>query len=93
MSTDLYRRKWMKNFSVTLALMPVFFFPRPAGAKTNVALRAEFKYQSTPQESMSCTSCLEFIPGKTAKDLGSCKVIPGDDEIEPNGYCTRWNTM
>jgi hypothetical protein len=93
MSTDLNRRKWMTHASATLALLPVFFFSRPVGAKTNSPLRAEFKYQSTPRENMSCTTCLEFIPGKTDKDLGGCKVLPGDDEIEPNGYCTRWNTM
>ncbi len=93
MSTDLNRRKWLKDVGVTLALTPVLFLPRQAGAKTNSTLRAEFKYQSKPRENMSCTTCLEFIPGKTDKDLGGCKVIPGDDEIEPGGYCTRWNTM
>ncbi len=93
MSTDLNRRIWMKHASVTLALLPSFFFSRQASAKRNVELRAKFKYQSTPLESMSCTSCLEFIPGKTDKDLGGCKILPDDDEIEPNGYCIRWNTM
>jgi hypothetical protein len=93
MSANLNRRKWVMQASVSLALLPVFLFSRTAGAKTNPALRAEFKYQSTPRENMNCTSCLEFIPGKTDKDLGGCKVLPGDDEIEPNGYCTRWNTM
>jgi hypothetical protein len=83
----------MKHASFTLALMPMFLFSRPAGAKTNEALRIQFKYQSTSQENMNCTTCLEFIPGKTDKDLGGCKVIPGDNEIEPNGYCIRWNTM
>jgi hypothetical protein len=83
----------MKNASVTIALMPIFLLSRQASAKTNIVLRAEFKYQSTPLDNMNCTACLEFIPGKTAKDLGGCKVLPGDDEIEPNGYCTRWNTM
>ncbi len=93
MGTDLSRRKWLKNASVTLTLLPLVLISRQAGAKTNATLRAQLKYQSTPQNAMSCLTCLEFIPGKTDKDLGGCKVLPDDDEISPNGYCTRWNTM
>ncbi len=93
MSTDLNRRKWLKNASVALTLLPLALISRQACAKTNATLRAQLKYQSTPQKEMSCLTCLEFIPGKTDKDLGGCKVLPDDDEISPNGYCTRWNTM
>lgn len=56
-------------------------------------MRAELQYQNVPKDNMNCSTCLEFIPGKTDKDLGKCKVIPEDDEISPNGYCTKWNTM
>ncbi len=93
MSTDLVRRRWMKNISGSIILVPLFFLSRYAEAKTNEALRAQLKYQITPKESMKCLTCLEFIPGKTNKDLGGCKVLPGDDEISPDGYCTSWNTM
>jgi hypothetical protein len=93
MSTDSSRRKWIKNASVGLTLLPLIFLSRQSKANTNPALRTQFKYKDTPQENMSCISCLEFIPGKSVKDAGGCKVIPGDDEILPNGFCTRWNTM
>ena len=93
MSTDLNRRKWLKSAVVSLALIPFVFFARQTSANTNAALRLQFKYKNTPQETMSCTSCLEFIPGKTDKDLGGCKLMPGDDQVSPNGYCIRWNSM
>jgi hypothetical protein len=93
MSADLQRRKWLINGAVAITLLPLLVVSRQASAKTNAALRAQFKYQDTPKENMSCISCLEFIPGKSDKDLGGCKILPADDEISPNGYCIRWNTM
>jgi hypothetical protein len=93
MNTDPTRRKLLKTASVAFALLPIFALTKPVRAMTNAEVRGQLKYQNTPKENMSCASCLEFIPGKTGKDLGGCKVIPGDDEISPNGYCTRWNTM
>ena len=93
MDTNLSRRNLLKIASVSLALIPLVAITRQARANSNTAVRDKLKYQNTPKDGMSCTSCLEFIPGKTDKDLGGCKVIPGDDEISPNGYCISWNTM
>jgi hypothetical protein len=93
MSTDLTRRKLLKNAGIALALIPIVVNVRQSYAMTNASVRAELKYQSTPLGDKSCATCLEFIAGKTDKDLGGCKVIPGDDEISPNGYCTKWNTL
>ncbi len=93
MSTHLTRRKFLRIAGLAFALLPLVAFHRQADAGTNTDVRARFKYQDTPKDNMSCTTCLEFIPGKTDKDLGRCRVIPGDDEISPNGYCTKWNTM
>ncbi len=92
MSMDMTRRRFLKTVGSALALIPITAITS-ASAATNPMLRAEFKYQDHPKDGMNCTTCLEFIPGKTEKDLGQCKVIPGDDEISPNGYCTKWNTM
>lgn len=85
------RRKFLKAAGFAFVLIPLVI--RQASATTNAAVRARFKYQNTPKDSMSCTACLEFIPGKSDRDAGSCKVIPDDDEISPNGYCTKWNSM
>ena len=93
MSTNITRREFLKTVGVALVLIPAVTFSRSAMANVNSKVRAELKYQNMPKDNMSCTTCLEFIPGKTDKDLGKCKVIPGDDEISPDGYCAKWNTM
>ena len=93
MDTNLTRRNLLKIASVSLALIPLVVITRQACAKTNTTDRDKLKYQDTPKDGMICATCLEFVPGKTDKDLGGCKVIPGDDEISPNGYCISWNSM
>ena len=93
MDTKLTRRNLLKIASASLALIPLVIISRQATAKTNSTDRDKLKYQDTPKEGMICSTCLEFVPGKTGKDFGGCKVIPGDNEISPNGYCVSWNTM
>ena len=92
-NTNLNRRRLMKSAGIALALAPLIAVTREARASSDPAMRAKVKYQDFPMEGKNCSSCLEFIPGKSDKDLGRCKVIPDDDEISPNGYCSLWNTM
>jgi len=91
MSTHLTRRNFLKT--AALVLIPLVAVTRQASANSNSIVRAELKYQNTPMDNMNCSTCLEFIPGKSDKDSGRCKVIAGDDKISPNGYCTKWNSM
>ena len=93
MSTNLTRRRLLKTTGLAIALIPLVGMSRQARASTNAELRARLQYQDTPKDDKNCSSCLEFIPGKTDKDPGGCKKIPGDDEIAPNGYCILWNTL
>ncbi len=93
MSTDLTRRRFLKAGGLGLVSISLAAMTRQAGATTNPVVRAQLKYQDTPKDDMRCSTCLEFIPGKSDKDSGRCRVIPGDDEISPDGYCTKWNTM
>jgi hypothetical protein len=65
----------------------------PAGrapAAQNAQLRAALKYQDAPMQGQQCSTCAQFIPGKTPKDRGGCKIMPGDTEISPQGWCTGW---
>lgn len=93
MSTNLTRRRFLQLSAAGVTGIPLVSLTGEARAATNQALRAQYKYQDSPVEGKSCTSCLEFIEGSSATALGRCKLIPGDDEISPNGYCTLWNTM
>ena len=93
MNTNTSRRKLLRLAGLALAAIPVIVLSREAGAATNAALRAQLKYQDTPKNDQDCAGCLDFIAGKTDKDPGGCRLIPGDDQISPKGYCSAWNTM
>jgi hypothetical protein len=36
-----------------------------------------------------CDDCIQFIPGKTAKDAGTCKIVEG--AINPHGHCLAFS--
>lgn len=72
---------------------PLVFFTRQALASKNDAMRTALKYQDTPSGTKRCDNCLQWVPGKTPKDKGGCKILPGDTEIAPAGYCTAYVEM
>jgi hypothetical protein len=83
---DQSRRSMLKFGGIAVAaILPVTAF-----AAKNEPLRKAMKYKDTPEGDKSCSNCLQFVPGKTAKDLGGCKIFAGDTEISPNGYCAAW---
>jgi hypothetical protein len=84
------RRQFLKMGAAALAILPVIVVSSRANAASNAALRTSFKYQAKPEGDKSCANCAQFVPGASAKDLGSCKIIPGDTEISPQGYCMVW---
>ena len=84
------RRQFIKLGGATMAAIPMLFLANKAGATTNAAMRTAMKYQTTPNAGKACADCLQFIPGKTAKGPGGCKLFAGDTEILPTGYCVAW---
>jgi High potential iron-sulfur protein len=84
------RRQFLKIGGAALAMIPVFVVSGRADAATNATLRTSLKYQGKPEGDKSCANCMQFVPGTSAKVLGGCKVIPGDTEISPQGYCIAW---
>jgi len=84
------RRRFLKIGGATLAVIPLLAVSGGADAATNAGMRKALKYQDTPQGEKSCANCLQFVPGATPKDLGGCKILPGDTEISPQAYCTAW---
>jgi hypothetical protein len=89
MNKNAMRRRFLKAGSV-LAMIPVIGVSDGANAATNASLRTSLKYQGKPEGDKNCANCAQFVPGATAKDLGACKIIPGDTEISPQGYCIAW---
>jgi hypothetical protein len=49
-------------------------------AKSAVQYEARAKKEGT-----DCDDCIQFIPGKTATAMGTCKIVEG--EINPHGHC------
>jgi hypothetical protein len=76
--------------ALALGAIPVFAVCGQAGAAQNAGLRAALKYQDSPKGDQKCGACMHFIPGKSAADKGGCKIMPGDTEINPNGWCLSW---
>ena len=87
------RRAWLKVATGAVVAAPLVFFTRQSLASKNDAMRTALKYQETPSGSKRCDNCLQWVPGKTPKDKGGCKILPGDTEIAPAGYCTAYVEM
>ncbi len=79
------RRAMLKLGVVTLAAIPVV-----ALAAKNDGMRTSMKYKDTPEGDKRCDNCVQWVPGKTPKDLGGCKLFPGDTEVSPSGWCVAW---
>lgn len=84
------RRQFLKIGGAAVAMIPVLAVSGNALAATNAAMRTSMKYQDKPNGDKRCATCIQFVPGKTPKDLGGCKIFPGDTEISPQGYCVAW---
>ena len=87
---QLPRRRFLKMGVAALTMIPLAVASSRASAATNAALRTSLKYKSTPEGDKCCVNCIQFVSGASPKDLGGCKVIPGDTEISPDGYCIVW---
>lgn len=61
-----------------------------ASAQTNASLRTALKYQDQPKGAQRCDNCIHWVPGSSPTARGGCKIIPGDREISPQGWCTAW---
>ena len=84
------RRSFLKIGGSALAMIPVIAMTGSAIATTNAAMRTSLKYKATPEGDKNCAGCVQFVPGASPKDLGGCKILPGDTEISPQGYCMAW---
>ena len=79
------RRSLIKFGAATLAMIPIVVL-----AAKNDAMRASTKYKDSPEGDKQCSGCTQFVPGKSASDLGACKIFAGDTEVSPKGYCIAW---
>ena len=86
MSTNQTRRNFLKIGGVAVAMIPL-----TALAAKNDAIRAAMKYEEPGKDpAKHCSTCAQFVPGKSPTDRGGCTVFPNDTEISPNGSCVAW---
>lgn len=52
------------------------------------ASKAAMQYRDKPNGKQECSNCIQFIPGKTPKAMGTCKVVAGN--ISPHGWCIAY---
>lgn len=83
------RRKLLK-IGGALAAIPVVAMTGNAMAAQNAGLRNALKYQEAPKGDQKCSLCMHFVAGASATAKGGCKIMPGDTEINPNGWCVSW---
>ncbi len=50
--------------------------------------KAQFKYQTSPNNGHKCSACSFFVAGSSPTAAGSCKIVDGS--ISPNGWCTAF---
>ena len=68
------------------AVAMVWIAPRSALAAPGKVSKAAVQYTDTGNVAgKDCDDCSQFLPGKTAKDPGTCKIVEGD--ISPHGHC------
>ncbi len=81
------RRTFVANAVVLPALAGLLL------AETTIAeaksSKAQFKYQSTPNNGKKCSQCTFYIPGSSPKANGTCKIVDGS--ISPNGWCSAFS--
>ena len=79
------RRSFLKTATLIAGAVavPVSFLSKEAYA-AKVAKTA-MQYQDQPKGELMCSKCMQFIPGKSAKAKGTCKVVDG--AISPQGWC------
>lgn len=84
------RRQFVKIGGVAMVAIPILAATGTASAATNAQMRASLKYQDKPNGDKDCAGCMQFVPGKSATAPGGCKLMPGDTEISPKGWCMAW---
>ena len=56
-----------------------------SAAETKLAKSVVQYVDAGKEEGKDCDDCIQFVPGKTPKAMGTCKIVEG--EINPHGHC------
>ena len=74
------------GFGVVAAVAMIWLTPRRALAASDKVSKAAVQYTDTGNlAGKDCDDCSQFLPGKSLKDPGTCRIVEGD--ISPHGHC------
>ena len=81
------RRSFVKGGVCALAGIAIVSLTgtRISAAETKLAKSAVQYVDVGKEEGKDCDDCIQFIPGKSPKSAGACKIVEG--EISPHGHC------
>jgi hypothetical protein len=80
------REALLGGLGAIAAVAMVWIAPRNAFAASDKVSKAAVQYtEAGNMADKDCDDCSQFLPGKTAKDSGTCKIVEGD--ISPHGHC------
>ena len=84
------RRSLFKSGIGALASIAIVAIPgtRTFAAETKLKKSAVQYVDVAKGEGADCDDCVQFIPGKTEKALGTCKLVEG--KINPHGHCNAF---
>lgn len=85
--TGVSRRSLVKGGVCALAGIAIASLTaaRTSAAETKLAKSAVQYVDAGKEEGKDCDDCVQFIPGKSPKSMGMCKIVEG--EINPHGHC------
>jgi len=86
---QISRKDALQKLIVLPALAGLAVAGTSAIAEAAKSSKAALQYQDTPKGTQKCSGCSLYIPGKTAKANGTCKVVDGS--ISPNGWCAAYS--
>ena len=81
---QMNRRAVLKGAALLAGLAAIPLTVEAAGT----ASKASMQYQDHPKGNQDCSTCLQFIPGKSASAMGQCNVVAGP--ISPKGWCIAY---
>ena len=81
---QMSRRALLKSAALLAGIAAIPVVAEAAGTVPKAAM----KYQDHPHGNQDCSSCMQFIPGKSPTAMGECKVVAGP--ISPKGWCVAY---
>lgn len=84
----LTRRAVLKSAVILATAVTALSGTAQQALADNKATKAAMQYRDKPNGKNECSSCIQFIPGKTPKAMGTCKVVAG--KISPRGWCLAY---